>query len=183
MPINQHGGTTTMTISWPRSNKCTLAARRQYNSQMNYIVVRPYNRGFSAVSIVMGSDTQVIPPFESWALDTGKKIIFANNKMHKMLASHYMLGSYQTQASYAYTFEEMCAIMTSNLGPSDRERYLALRDDQGIQMPVGTGKWEMATYIGLRSLHVAGVIFVGIAKIVAVITILPILIHWMSKKK
>lgn len=172
-----------MTISWPRSNKCTLAARRQYNSQMNYIVVRPYNRGFSAVSIVMGSDTQVIPPFESWALDTGKKIIFANNKMHKMLSSHYMLGSYQTQASYAYTYEEMCAIMKSNMGPSDRERYLILKHEQSIQKPVDGTRAEVALYIGLRTLQLCGTILVGVAKIMAVVTIVPFVIYMMSKRK
>lgn len=183
MHTNLHGGTTTMTISWPRSNSCTLAARRQYNSQMNYIVVRPYNRGFSAVSIVMGSDTTVIPPFESWALNDGKKIVFANNKMHKLLASHYMLGSYQTQASYAYTYEEMCAIMTSNLGPSDRERYLALKAEQGLQKPVNGSRGEVALYIALRTLQLCGTVFIGVAKIVAILTVIPFIIHLLSKRK
>lgn len=183
MHTNLHGGTTTMTISWPRSNSCTLAARRQYNSQMNYIVVRPYNRGFSAVSIVIGSDTEITGPFQSWALNDGKKIVFANNKMHKLLASHYMLGSYQTQASYAYTYEEMCAIMKSNLGPSDMERYLILKHGQSIQKPVNGTRGEVALYIALRTLQLCGTVFIGVAKIVAVLTVIPFIIHLLSKRK
>lgn len=135
------------------------------------------------MSIVMGSDTTVTLPFESWALNEGRKIIFANNKMHKMLASHYMLGSYQTQASYAYTYEEMCAIMTSNLGPSDRERYLSLKHDQGLQRPTGDSKLDIALYIGLRALELSGTIFVGIAKVMAVLTVVPFIIHLLSKRK
>lgn len=183
MVTSLQSGHTTMTISWPRSNSCTLAARRQYNSQMNYIVVRPFNRGFSAVSIVMGSDTAVKVPFESWALNDGKKILFANNKMHKMLASHYMLGSYQTEASYAYTYEEMCEIMRANLGPSDRERYLALKDEQKIVKPVDGTKAEVALYIVLRTLQLCGTILVGVGKVVAVVTLVPFIIHLISKRK
>jgi hypothetical protein len=67
--------------------------------------------------------TDVTTPFESWALRDGKQILFATSKMHKTLQSHHFAGSYEQGAMYAYTYQEMCAIISAHLGPSDRERY------------------------------------------------------------
>lgn len=144
---------------------------------MKYVVVRPHGE-LSKVYIV-SEGTDITMPFESWALRDGKQIVFATIKMHKALQSHHFAGSYDQGAMYAYTYEEMCAIMNSHLGPSDRERYEAgLKEGSNKTLITGNtvSKWPLIAY-GLWKILVFIVLFsIKAFNTVVFLIILPLII-------
>lgn len=151
-----------------------------YNMSMNYLVVRPYQNGLSTVSIVMGDDKIIEGPFESWALNDGKRVLFAHTKMHRMLKSQYMMGSYADKASYAYTYEEMCNIVTSHIGDSDRVRYEKLQPVEHAEKPVNQyvlsfGLWKIFEF--------SFFILFEIVKLVLTLIIIPFVLMFMNKPK
>lgn len=93
---------------------------------MNYLVLR--KRGEQSTLSLVSEGTHLDRPFDSWSLDTGEKILWVNNNMHKVLRSHYMMGAYVDRAIYGYTYEEMKAILHSKLGLTEEENYYAVRD-------------------------------------------------------
>lgn len=153
---------------------------------MKYIVVRP--KGELSVVSIVPEGTDITIPFESWALRDGKQILFATVKMHKVLQSHHFAGSYDQGAMYAYTYEEMCAIMNSNLGPSDRERYEAGLKEQSNKtlikdIPVhdDISKWTRIAYFLWKTLVLLVVILIKGLNTVLFIVILPLIIGFIER--
>lgn len=152
---------------------------------MKYIVVRP--AGELSKVYIMSEGAMLTPPFESWALRDGKQIVFATIKMHKVLQSHHFAGSYEQGAMYAYTYDEMCAIMSSNLGPSDRERYEASLGEQSnrtlikdIPAEDSLPKWTRIAYIIWKSLCFIVMIFIKALTMIIFLVLLPFIIKWFD---
>lgn len=151
---------------------------------MKYIVVRP--AGDLCKVYIATADVEMHLPFESWALCTGKQIVFATIKMHKVLQSQHFAGSYEQGALYAYTYDEMCAIISANIGPSDRERYEAGLKEQSDQtlikgIPAGElPKWHRIAYILWKTLVLVIKIFIKSLNTVIFLVILPLLLKWLN---
>lgn len=134
------------------------------------------------MSIVQGGDQQITGEFESWALNSGKQIMFVSNRMVKVLQSHYMMGSYQDQASYGYSYAEMCKIMEEYLGPSDKARVRILQQPLPTVKPNGMD-YQDWVYVMLRVARFVGVILWGTVKCVAFIAVVPFAIWWVIRGK
>lgn len=151
---------------------------------MNYIVVRP--AGDLCKVYIVAEGAELPTPFESWALRDGKQIMFATIKMHKILQNQHFAGSYEQGAMYAYTYDEMCAIMTANIGPSDRERYEAGLKEQSDQTLIKgipadeLSKWHRISYILWKTLVLVIKIFIKSLNTVIFLVILPLLLKWLN---
>jgi hypothetical protein len=154
---------------------------------MKHLVVRPTKSGLCAVSI-LDEDKVIDTPFESWALDNGKGLIFAHNRLPAMLKQFYVGGQFQDKALYTYSYDEMVLIAKSGLGPSDRERYEAVKSfvpEKPSKRPSLQG--EERTIVALQVLlEVCGLFFhvmYGIGKVVLTILLVPFIIKLVSKPK
>jgi hypothetical protein len=139
---------------------------------VNHLVLRREGNELSSLSI-LDSDVILKDKFDSWALINGTQIIFVNNKMHPLLKNYYMSGSYSTKALYLYSYEELYAILTVYLGPSDAVRY-----EQLVQAKRGHGwfRYELASYFAVKSVSFAGQIFWMSLKFIGLMLIIPFVI-------
>lgn len=152
---------------------------------MKYIVVTPAGDLCKVHIVPEGRDMPT--PFESWALRDGKQIMFATIKMHKILHSNHFAGSYDSGALYAYTYDEMCAIITANIGPCDRERYEAgLKEefDQSLIKDIPSGdhlpKWHAIAYMLWKALVLVIKVSIKSLNTVIFLVILPLIIKWIN---
>lgn len=152
---------------------------------MKYIVVTPAGDLCKVHIVPEGRDMPT--PFESWALRDGKQIVFATTKMHKILHSNHFAGSYDQGALYAYTYDEMCAIITANIGPSDRERYEAglregsdqnlIKDNHSIDhLP----RWHAVAYMLWKTLVLVIKVSIKCLTTVIFLVLLPFIIKWIN---
>lgn len=156
-----------------------------YNISMNYLVVRPYQQNLCSVSIVMGDDVEITGFFESWALNDGKKVLFANTRLHKLVKDHYMMGAFSDKANYAYTYEEMCGIVTTHIGPSDRVRYeTSLQEYNEFikSKPAPVNKYFGAYALWELTKFCTFFVYESI-KLVATLIIIPIIAAFISRPK
>jgi hypothetical protein len=155
---------------------------------MKYVVVKP--AGDLSKIFIMTEGAMITGPFESWALLDGKQVLFATTKMHKVLQSHHFAGSYEQGAMYAYTFTELCAIMSAHLGPSDRERYEALEADlkeesnrtliKGIPVDDGIPKWTRIAYFLWKTLVFITIAFIKALNTILFVVLLPLIIKFFE---
>lgn len=151
---------------------------------MNYIVVTPAGDLSKIYIVAEGHDMPA--PFESWALRDGKQIVFATIKMHKILQNQHFAGSYEQGAMYAYTYEDMCAIITAHIGLSDRERYEAGLKEQSDQSLIKgipadeLSKWHRIAYILWKTLVLVIKIFIKSLNTVIFLIILPLILKWLN---
>lgn len=155
---------------------------RIFNSIMNYLVLRP--NGAQATISIVPEDTVLDLPYRGWALKTGKQILFANDQMHKVLESHYMMGAYTDRALYGYSYEELDAILVSKLGPSDEDRYKAAVSSIQQAKPSFNQSVGRVWQVGLwRLLEFLITTFCKGVKFLVVMLIIPFLISFISKRK
>lgn len=151
---------------------------------MKYVVVRP--AGDLAKVFIIPDGVDVTLPFESWALRDGQQILFATTKMHKVLQSHHFSGSYESGALYAYTYEELCAIMRAHLGPSDEERYGAGLREQSNQTSIKdiplwhVSGWTRIAYILWKGFELTVKVSIKILTTIIFLVILPFIIKWFN---
>lgn len=156
---------------------------------MKYVVVRP--AGDLCKVFIMEDGTDVTMPFESWALREGRQILFATTKMHKALQSHHFAGSYENGAMYAYTYEEMRAILSAQLGPSDRERYEQGLKEQSDQLLIKGNKPSSPGVINRQNIawtlwrvtEIGIWLLIKVMKMVAILTVFPIIIYFIAKSR
>jgi hypothetical protein len=148
---------------------------------MNYLVVRPHHGQFCTLTVVP-EGTDIIGNFESWALSKGSQILYVNNRMDKDLKPYYMSGSYQAGAMYAYSYDEMIAIIKSRLGPSDYERYeMAVAQSHALQPKQIQYNPLAAVWIeGIATTLIHGVLLS--IKFVVLMCIVPFVIMFLNKK-
>lgn len=91
-----------------------------------------------------------------------------------------MNGSYSTSALYAYTYEELFAILTTYLGKSDRVRYEALKKERGTD---NWFKYQLASYFAVKSVSLVGQIFWMSIKFIGLMLIIPFLISIFNRTR
>lgn len=149
---------------------------------MNYLVLRPTKNACS-IMITDLEDMTLPPPFEVWAIKTGAQLLFVNNHMHKTFKNNYMFGSFTTGAMYGYTFDEMSALLTHKLGPSDRERYeQALIEDAHERLRASPEEPMWAVVLWETTKFLVTIAVKGF-KMIGVLLLIPVLIHLFSKRK
>lgn len=148
---------------------------------MKHIVVQPHPKGFSIVKI---ADANVVldKPFDSWALNTGKRLLFAHNHMHKLLKSHYMMGNFEQGAMYAYDYAEMSDIITSAIGLCDEKAYEALIN-KAAPPKSSVDKSYVAWYTFGKTCEFLIWFAWGVIKVVSFLLVIPFLIAWINKRK
>lgn len=148
---------------------------------MKYVVVRPH--GDLAKIYIVSEGAMIDTPFESWALQSGKQILFATTKMHKILHSHHFAGSYENGAMYAYTYTELCAIISEHLGPCDRIRYesMAAVPNDPVFIEENRFKNHRLALIFWKILEVTIKIFMKTVSVIMFLVILPILLAWINR--
>lgn len=111
--------------------------------------------------------------------------MFVNNRMHKQLKSHYMTGSYQDAAAYAYSYAEMCDIIESFIGLNDRKVYEALLADQQKHVKPKTvydGNWLPGVIIREIAWFIGRICWLTI-KLVGFLIIIPVIFNLLKKPK
>lgn len=144
---------------------------------MKFFVLRSEPNDLSSISLKKADDT-VVPPFESWALITGAQVVFANVKMQALLKGQYMYGSYDTKAVYAYTYDEMHAILTEYLGPCDRERVAIARSKKSLK-PANFAYGHAF----VKSSQLLGIVAYMGVKFLGLMLIIPFLIKLITRPK
>jgi len=151
---------------------------------MNYLVVHD-KRG--RVGITIEPEGKVYDhPIKVWAIASGKQVEFAHMRMHKVLDSYHLGGSYQSFAMYAMDFDELCAVIEHHMGPCDEDRYNALLAEQAAQAKMdkqfGSVKAHVATFFAIET----GSLVIKVAwyacKFVLFCLVFPFVIHWFNKK-
>jgi hypothetical protein len=146
---------------------------------MNYLIVRPWKDQFCSVTIVSEGST-FEDPMEEWALRTGEQILYVNNRMANDLKMFYMQGNYQTGAVHLIACEEMCAIMASRLGPSDRERYeMALLESKQGRAAHRANRHPHFYHWFAGAVDVLMHLFKICVKFLSFVLILPFLVSWI----
>lgn len=145
---------------------------------MNYLILR--KKGEQSTLSLVAEGTMLDRPFDSWPLDTGDKILWVNNNMHKVLRSHYMLGAYVDKAIYGYTYDEMKAILHSKLGPTEEEAYEHATRSKVYDGQGRLGVWIFGVVKFFEFLIFA--LFKGF-KFLLIMVLIPIIIRLFSKRK
>lgn len=150
-----------------------------------YITVQPKGPDFCVLRTATSED-ELAEPFESWALRSGQQILYVNNRMAGDLKAFHMTGSYDRGAMYAYSYDDMVAVLTSKLGPSDRARYEAAL----LAMTADKGAYREMSQSRHRTFHVvAGTgdlvlrVFVESSKFLLKMLLLPFFISWIGRKR
>jgi hypothetical protein len=118
-------------------------------------------------------------PTECWALDTGKKVMYARRRIVGDLATFHLGGTFESRARYVMPYDELYAVLTERMGPCDRVKYLLVRE-RAAQTP----------YVGLRSRgefasRSADLLLFTVGKALKFLTIVllfPFLIMWFNKR-
>lgn len=151
---------------------------------MKYLVLRA--KGEASTLQVVNEGAQIKGPFESWALRTGKQIVFVDTKMYKLLKQYHMHGSYTNGAWFGYSFEDMRAILTEHIGPCDRERYeQELIITAAMKQPAvrGKGYWAVVSHFVQSLIMFLLTASFMVVKFVAFMLLIPFLLHWINKNR
>lgn len=154
---------------------------------MKYLVVQ--RRGNCPAIRVLGSDTVITDRFESWALDTGKRVLTVESVLPRKLRPFHIGGSFSGYAMYGMDYEQLVLVLTELMGETDRQRYERLRTEQDkmtVQQrrhaDVGRKRrWELASQIGVTVLIAMIKMLIIVIKAVGFLILFPMLLHFISK--
>jgi len=90
---------------------------------MKYIVLHD-RKPLPGISIEPAGRTYQYP-IKCWAMNDGRRVLFAHSKMGKLLEKFHMGGNYEHMAMYGLSYDELCHIVRDAIGPSDDERFYA----------------------------------------------------------
>jgi len=116
---------------------------------------------------------------ECWALDDGKRVVFARMQMWRLLRHYHVGGSYSDMAKYGLSYGELLRVVASRIGPCDRERYeLTIRTAPRAESP---GAWPLIETVATGALETLWVVFRGSVKFVLVVVLLPFVIMFFNR--
>lgn len=94
---------------------------------MEYLVLHKLGR-LSGISIEAPGGTYD-HPIECWALDEGRKVLYARRQIVRDLATFHLGGRFENMSKYVMPFDELYGILTHRMGPCDRVRYVLAKED------------------------------------------------------
>ena len=90
---------------------------------MKFFVCQPKGQSMCKVWVSDNAEERVDLPFDTWAIRSGRQLLFIEREMPRLLKELYVGGSFHDGgATYLVTFEEMVMILDEKLGPNDRLR-------------------------------------------------------------
>lgn len=148
----------------------------------SHIVVQA--RGQNSVIRLVKAGTVLQGEYESWILDTGHRILFVHNELHRKLKSFHLLGSFQNGAMYGFTYTETCALMREFLGQSDKDLYLSEvelhKQQKSLHREVVL---DRSVVVGSGVLHITTKILLLTCKFILAMLLVPFLISWLNRPK
>lgn len=148
---------------------------------MNFLVVQHAGRDTCKLWVERNPETKVTSDFETWAIQSGKQVLFVNQTLGRKLENLRVTGNYmQGKATYALEYHEMCAVIRQFMGPTDMERYQALVAD--APRPSGFNKkWLYGTWI-VVGVGLTTFAFVTFAlKFLIAMILVPFAIMWFKR--
>lgn len=88
---------------------------------MQYFVLMP--KGQLTCAKLVDEGQILNTPFTSWPLNTGKSVSFVNIRLHKLLKSFYISGTYFSGALYGLPYDQMVSLVTSYIGLCEEAMY------------------------------------------------------------
>lgn len=115
----------------------------------------------------------------SWTIDTGRKALALNGRLHTVTKKLWVFGNITDGATYACDYHEMRLMLTELFGPSDQDPKQIEAAKEG-KVPVREPIWpQIVAGVAYCTLVVAW----GIAKALVILTVLPLIIRFFSKPK
>lgn len=146
----------------------------------SHIIVQA--KGKNSTIKLVETGTVVQGEYESWILNTGKRIMFVHNSLHKKLKAFHLLGSFQNGALYGFTYEETCALMREFLGRSDKDEYEFVKAQSRALGGSNVGAERIAV-AGTGALHIVTKVLLLTVKFVLTMMLVPFIIKLLSKRK
>ena len=159
---------------------------------MKFFVCQPKGQSMCKVWVSDNAEERVDLPFDTWAIRSGRQLLFIEREMPRLLKELYVGGSFHDGgATYLVTFEEMVMILDEKLGPNDRLRceeaqkeFDAVKDKfKDLRKRLWKERWLASSNIALR---LAGsllyVVWLGM-KFLVFVCIFPFFIMWVNKHK
>lgn len=148
---------------------------------MRFLVVRPDSRLGSKLSLHEADDL-LDNPFESWALASGKQILFVTNSLHKLIKQFYMYGTFESGAVYAVDYDEMVQILVDKLGPTDAIRSTArLVNKSSSESPGAHSELVAVNVFGTMVSALFKILWLCI-KGIAMMIIIPLVLMFVGKR-
>ncbi len=95
---------------------------------MQYLVLMPKGQ-LTLVKLVDHGEI-LKTPFTSWPLNNGKRVEFVNLRLHKLLKSFFISGTYTFGALYGLPYNQMVSLVTSHIGLDEVAYYHKLNQSQ-----------------------------------------------------
>lgn len=139
----------------------------------------------SVIRIYADPNALVEGQFEAWTLRSGKQIICAERRLHKVLERHHLGGSFENGALYAFEYAEMCAVLRDQFGPSDQDRY------EELKRPVPTGhptvtwweRYKLAIHVSWKIAAFTAFVLFKTLKTVVLFVIVGLVLAAIGKRR
>lgn len=146
---------------------------------MQYFVLMP--KGQLTVAKLVDEGQVLNTPFTSWPLNTGKSVSFVNIRLHKLLKSFYISGTYASGAMYGLPYDQMVSLVTSHIGLDEKSFY-----NQVIQQSSSKDEYHrnrlIMTFVGRLSMSFITILY-EICKFVLIMLIIPFIIKLFTGKQ
>lgn len=149
----------------------------------HYLVASDRGQNITELKLMV-EGAQVPARCRMWALRNGDQIMYVYNRMHNDLKGFHLHGTYQNGAVYGLEFEDMVRVVTSRIGPDDKERYeQSLLLSKHANIVKEDDKWDViAEFLG-GTFDLLWALLKGAMKVVGYMIGGLLLIRWMNKKK
>jgi hypothetical protein len=145
-----------------------------------YLVVHDLG-SVSGLTIVKAGKTYN-HPIESWAIRSGSQVMMARSKLGKLLDKQHLGGSFEGMAQYGLSYEELKAVVTHQMGPSDRERYMQAVQ-QTDQVLSREDKVRLTAQVSTSIFETLFITLGHGIKFLAIMLIMPFIIMFFGKRK
>lgn len=121
---------------------------------------------------------------ECWAIADGKQFMFARTKLGKIMDKFHLGGNFEKMANYAVSFEDMCAVVKTGMGPSDRERYESSKEiSERVSSGARATRQGLILVTTMRALGTFGLIVGRTVRLILVLVLVPFLIMFFNKSR
>ena len=151
---------------------------------LNYLVVQSRN-GRPTVRVV-SEGTIILDRFEAWPIDTGKRVMAVNGRLLRELEKFRIGGSvFAAGAQYAgISYDEIVLVCKQLLGETEREKYerIVARCAEAKRLASRT-RWRVISDAGFRLLGLALYALARTFRLIMVLLLVPVVLHWIGKRK
>lgn len=100
---------------------------------MRFLVCTSASAGQCCKLRVLRANDRIAEPFKVWAMNDGRRILFVERDLGRMLSKHHIGGNFESGAMYGLPPHEMAMILETKMGEDDRTRYLRLKTEAEVR--------------------------------------------------